>query len=75
MKKYRIVKYEKTEVSQQNHIYIVEQRFLLFFWRKVYDPVFPYVPKSFMTLYAAEYFIGGLKQLDRFKKNKIEKYI
>ncbi len=75
MKKYRIVKYEKNKLKDGEHIFVIEQRYMLFFWRPIMDKNFPYVPKIFMTLYAAEYFIGGLNQISKTYKRSIEKYI
>jgi hypothetical protein len=56
-------------------MFIIEQRYMLFFWKPIMDKSFPYVPKTFMTLYAAEYFIGGLRQVDGRYKRSIEKYV
>jgi hypothetical protein len=75
MKKYRIVKFTKSDPTRYHHMFIIEQRYMLFFWKPIMDKSFPYVPKTFMTLYAAEYFIGGLRQVDGRYKRSIEKYV
>lgn len=75
MKRYRIIRYEKKDKIHHNQMYVVEYRYLLFFWRPIMDKSFPYSPKIFMTLYAAEYFVGHIQQIGKDYKRKIEKYL